>query len=88
MASFQEGNEDLLLQTLWPGFRHSNITHVINFEMPAMPELYMHRIRTGRADKREQQLVYCTKRGRSKSEVLMNMELAIEPFPTEVEVSA
>jgi ATP-dependent RNA helicase RhlE len=38
--------------------------------------------------KREQQLVYCTKRGRSKSEVLMNMELAIEPFPTEVEVSA
>jgi ATP-dependent RNA helicase RhlE len=30
----------------------SNITHVINFEMPAMPELYMHRIgRTGRADK-------------------------------------
>jgi ATP-dependent RNA helicase RhlE len=29
----------------------SNITHVVNFEMPEMPELYMHRIgRTGRAD--------------------------------------
>jgi ATP-dependent RNA helicase RhlE len=34
------------------GLDISNITHVINFEMPAMPELYMHRIgRTGRADK-------------------------------------
>jgi ATP-dependent RNA helicase RhlE len=55
-----------------------------------MPELYMHRIgRTGRAD-REQQLVYCN-RGRKKQveiEVLMNMELVIESFLTEVEVSA
>jgi ATP-dependent RNA helicase RhlE len=49
--------EDLLLQTLWPGVRHF-ITHVINFEMPAMPELYMHRIgRTVVPIKREQQLV-------------------------------
>jgi ATP-dependent RNA helicase RhlE len=32
------------------GLDISNITHVVNFEMP-MPELYMHRIgRTGRAD--------------------------------------
>jgi ATP-dependent RNA helicase RhlE len=58
MASFQEGIcEDLLLQTLWLG-DISNITHVINFEMPAMPELYMHRIgRTVVPIKREQQLV-------------------------------
>jgi ATP-dependent RNA helicase RhlE len=33
------------------GLDISNITHVINFEMPEMPELYMHCIgRTGRAD--------------------------------------
>jgi ATP-dependent RNA helicase RhlE len=39
MASFQkEIYEDLLLQTLWLGLDISNITHVINFEMPAMPE--------------------------------------------------
>jgi ATP-dependent RNA helicase RhlE len=44
MASFQEGIcEDLLLQTLY-SLDISNITHVINFEMPAMPELYMHRM--------------------------------------------
>lgn len=33
------------------GLDISDITHVINFEMPEFPELYMHRIgRTGRAD--------------------------------------
>jgi ATP-dependent RNA helicase RhlE len=52
MASFQEGNlRDLLLQIMARGLDISNITHVINFEMPAMPELYMHIGRTGRADK-------------------------------------
>jgi ATP-dependent RNA helicase RhlE len=72
------------------GLDISNITHVINFEMPAMPELYMHRIgRTGRADKTGTAISFIAPRGRSKSEieVLMNMELAIESF-TEVEVSA
>jgi ATP-dependent RNA helicase RhlE len=69
MASFQEGNLRGLITTdiMARGLDISNITHVINFEMPAMPELYMHRIgRTGRADKREQQLV-SLQRGRSKS---------------------
>jgi ATP-dependent RNA helicase RhlE len=33
------------------GLDISNITHVVNFEIPELPELYMHRIgRTGRAD--------------------------------------
>jgi ATP-dependent RNA helicase RhlE len=53
MASFQEGNlRGLITDIMARGLDISNITHVINFEMPAMPELYMHRIgRTGRADK-------------------------------------
>jgi ATP-dependent RNA helicase RhlE len=55
MASFQEGNlEDLL--DIMMGLDISNITHVINFEMPAMPCTVSGR--TGRADKQEQ-LVYC-----------------------------
>jgi ATP-dependent RNA helicase RhlE len=33
------------------GLDISNITHVVNFEIPELPELYTHRIgRTGRAD--------------------------------------
>jgi ATP-dependent RNA helicase RhlE len=70
MASFQEGNLRGLITTdiMARGLDISNITHVINFEMPAMPELYMHRIgRTGRADKLEKQLVLLHQRGRSKS---------------------
>jgi ATP-dependent RNA helicase RhlE len=53
MASFQEGNLRGLITTdiMARGLDISNITHVVNFEMPEMPELYMHRIgRTGRAD--------------------------------------
>jgi ATP-dependent RNA helicase RhlE len=50
--------------------------------MPAMPELYMHRIgRTGRADKTGTAISFIAPREESKVEieVLMNMELAIEP---------
>jgi ATP-dependent RNA helicase RhlE len=93
MASFQEGNLRGLITTdiMARGLDISDITHVVNFEMPEMPELYMHRIgRTGRADAtgtaislvapREEELKVAV-------EVLMNMELAIEPFPSEVEIS-
>jgi ATP-dependent RNA helicase RhlE len=54
-----------------------------------MPELYMHRI--GRVvDKTGTAISFIAPReeeAKVEIEVLMNMELAIEPFPTEVEVS-
>jgi ATP-dependent RNA helicase RhlE len=53
-------------------------THVINFEMPAMPELYMHRIgRTGRADKTGNSSLHQERKKQVEIEVLMNMELAL-----------
>jgi ATP-dependent RNA helicase RhlE len=94
MASFQEGNLRGLITTdiMARGLDISNITHVINFEMPAMPELYMHRIgRTGRADKTGTAISFIAPReeeAKVEIEVLMNMELTIESFPTAVEVSA
>ncbi|MGO4816819.1 DEAD/DEAH box helicase [Flavobacterium sp. W22_SRS_FP1] len=94
MASFQEGNLRGLITTdiMARGLDISNITHVINFEMPDMPELYMHRIgRTGRADKTGTAISFIAPREEEykvEIEVLMNMELEIEPFPTEVEVSS
>ena len=73
------------------GLDISNITHVINFEMPEEPELYMHRIgRTGRADATGTALSFVTPREEElkvAAEVLMNMELDIEDFPEEVEIS-
>ncbi|PWA05386.1 DEAD/DEAH box helicase [Flavobacterium psychrotolerans] len=93
MASFQEGNLRGIITTdiMARGLDISDITHVINFEIPEYPELYMHRIgRTGRADATGTAISFFTPREeefKMEAEVLMNRELAIEPFPEEVEIS-
>lgn len=93
MASFQEGALRGIITTdiMARGLDISDITHVINFEMPEYPELYMHRIgRTGRADATGTALSFYTPREEEfkiEIEVLMNTELDIEIFPSEVEVS-
>ncbi len=64
------------------GLDISNITHVINFEVPEFPELYMHRIgRTGRADASGTAISFITPREEDFKiavELLMNMELEIQ----------
>lgn len=93
MASFQEGTLRGLITTdiMARGLDISNITHVINFELPEFPELYMHRIgRTGRADATGTAISFITPREEEfkvEVEVLMNRELDIADFPEEVEVS-
>ncbi len=93
MASFQEGTLRGLITTdiMARGLDISNITHVVNFEMPEEPELYMHRIgRTGRADATGTAISFITPREEElkvAAEVLMDMELDIEDFPEEVEIS-
>lgn len=94
MAEFQEGNLRGLITTdiMARGLDISNISHVINFELPEFPELYMHRIgRTGRADATGTAISFITPREEEfkvEVEVLMNTELAIADFPEEVEVSS
>ncbi|MFH7011135.1 DEAD/DEAH box helicase [Flavobacterium sp. FlaQc-52] len=93
MAEFQEGNLRGLITTdiMARGLDISNISHVINFELPEFPELYMHRIgRTGRADATGTAISFITPREEEfkvEVEVLMNQELEIADFPEEVEVS-
>ncbi len=93
MASFQEGTLRGLITTdiMARGLNISDITHVINFEMPEFAELYMHRIgRTGRADSTGTAISFVTPReeeAKVEAEVLMDMELEIEAFPEEVEIS-
>lgn len=93
MAEFQEGNLRGLITTdvMARGLDISNISHVINFELPEMPELYMHRIgRTGRADSTGTAISFVTPREEEfkiEAEVLMNQELKIADFPEEVEIS-
>ncbi|OXA76209.1 ATP-dependent RNA helicase RhlE [Flavobacterium aquidurense] len=94
MAEFQEGNLRGLITTdiMARGLDISNISHVINFELPEFPELYMHRIgRTGRADATGTAISFITPREEEfkvEVEVLMNQELEIAAFPVEVEISA
>jgi len=94
MAEFQEGNLRGLITTdiMARGLDISNISHVINFEIPELPELYMHRIgRTGRADATGTAISFITPREEEfkvEVEVLMNQELEIAEFPEEVEISA
>ncbi len=93
MANFQEGNLRGIITTdiMARGLDISDITHVINFEMPEFPELYMHRIgRTGRADATGTAISFYTAREEEYklgAEVLMNKEIENIPFPTEVEIS-
>ena len=93
MAEFQEGNLRGLITTdiMARGLDISDITHVVNFEMPEAPELYMHRIgRTGRADASGTAISFYTEREEEMKiaiELLMNMELEITPFPADVEIS-
>ena len=93
MAEFQEGNLRGLITTdvMARGLDISNITHVINFELPEFPELYMHRIgRTGRADATGTAISFVSPREEEfkiETELLMDQELKITDFPEEVEIS-
>ncbi|MEY3500343.1 MAG: hypothetical protein RL308_2012 [Bacteroidota bacterium] len=93
MASFQEGNLRGIITTdiMARGLDISNISHVINFEAPEMPELYMHRIgRTGRADATGTAISFITPREEdfmAEVEELMGQELKVIEFPEVVEIS-
>jgi len=94
MANFQNNLLRGIITTdiMARGLDISNITHVINFEMPELPELYMHRIgRTGRADATGIAISLVTKREQEfkiEAELLMNYEVPILDFPDTVEISS
>ncbi len=73
------------------GLDLDQISHVINFDTPAFPENYMHRIgRTGRAEQVGTSiLLYTEKEQDSKEaiETLMDLELETLGLPAEVEIS-
>ncbi|WP_124642584.1 MULTISPECIES: DEAD/DEAH box helicase [Amniculibacterium] len=73
------------------GLDISDITHVINFEVPEVPEQYIHRIgRTGRADKDGKAITFITEKEDTallEIEMLMDKELFINDFPSEVKIN-
>jgi len=73
------------------GLDLDRISHVINFDTPAFPENYMHRIgRTGRAEQKGSSILLYTEaeEGRKKAiESLMDLQIQQLELPEEVEIS-
>ena len=93
MANFQNGELRGIITSdiMARGLDISNITHVINFEMPEMPEQYMHRIgRTGRADATGIAISMITPREEEMKfeiEALMETEIQVLDKPEDVAIS-
>lgn len=93
MADFRAGNIRGIITTdvMSRGLDIPDITHVINFEIPDTPELYIHRIgRTGRAKAEGTAISFFTPKeeeAKIETEMLMDLELEITPIPETVALS-
>ncbi len=93
MADFRNGNIRGIITTdvMSRGLDIPAITHVLNFDIPETPELYIHRIgRTGRAQAEGVAISFFTPKeeeAKIEAEMLMNKEIPTTPLPEAVEVS-
>ncbi len=89
---FYKGEIKVLIATeiIARGLDILEVSHVINFDMPEVPEHYLHRIgRTGRADKSGISINFLTDEGmvqQAAAEELMKIQVPILPLPAEVEI--
>jgi len=93
VKQFHEGNYRLLIATdiIARGLDVAEVSHVFNFDIPEVPENYIHRIgRTGRADKRGKAIAFITEKDqefRENIEGLMNYEIPILSLPENLKIS-
>ena len=93
LRTFKEGDSRMLIATdiVARGLDISDVSHVVNFDVPEVAENYMHRIgRTGRADKNGVSITFITKadaENRASIEALMNRKIPLVKMPDDVEVS-
>jgi ATP-dependent RNA helicase RhlE len=73
------------------GIDVAEVSHVINFDVPDVPENYIHRIgRTGRADKKGIAITFITEKEKpllAAIESLMKYEVPLSPLPTDLIIS-
>jgi ATP-dependent RNA helicase RhlE len=93
VKQFQEGNYRFIIATdiVARGIDISEVTHVINFDIPEVPENYIHRIgRTGRFDKKGIAITFITKQEKPSQDLiesLMKYKIPITPLPENLEIS-
>ena len=90
---FQDGSYRFIIATdiIARGLDINEVTHVINFDTPDVPENYIHRIgRTGRADKKGIAITFTTQREMEyleQIEGLMNYKVPVRELPDDLEIS-
>lgn len=93
VKQFQEGNYRFIIATdiVARGIDIAEVTHVINFDTPEVPENYIHRIgRTGRADKKGIAITFITEKEKpllAAIESLMKYQVPLVPLPANLVVS-
>ena len=93
LNNFKAGFQRMLIATdiVARGLDISDVSHVVNFDVPENAENYMHRIgRTGRADKNGVSITFITKadsENRKNIESLMNRKIPLVTLPIDVEIS-
>ena len=93
IQKYESGDTRILIATdvMARGLDLDQISHVINFNTPAFPENYMHRIgRTGRAEHKGKSILLFKEIEREYKEAieeLMDMKIPVVEFPEEVEIS-
>jgi ATP-dependent RNA helicase RhlE len=93
VKQFHEGNYKFIIATdiVARGIDISEVTHVINFDVPEVPENYIHRIgRTGRADKKGIAITFFTEKEKPLLQIieaLMKYAVPLLPLPQGLEIS-
>lgn len=93
IEKFDDGTNRILIATelIARGIDITDVTHVINFDTPTIPENYMHRIgRTGRADKAGVAITFINEveeEYQEMIETLMNQKIPMFDLPEEIEIS-
>ena len=93
VKQFKEGTYKFIIATdiVARGIDVAEVTHVINFDLPPVPENYIHRIgRTGRADKQGIAISFITPKeqeAREAIESLMKFLIPVSPLPPHLQIS-
>ncbi|MBL7761688.1 MAG: DEAD/DEAH box helicase [Sediminibacterium sp.] len=93
VKQFKEGNFRFIIATdiVARGIDIAEVTHVINFDLPDVPENYIHRIgRTGRADKKGIAISFVTEKeltALNAIEQLMKYIVPVLPLPESLAIS-
>lgn len=91
--NFQNGTYRILIATdiVARGLDISEVSHVINFDVPEVPENYIHRIgRTGRQDKKGIAISFFVEKDAEAKEAieqLMNYKIPMLELPVQLEIS-